>query len=610
MREFGPFVLAWYHPHDLEPTYEIEPPVELDDPDFSEWTNVVFRVSAACQEMAENSVDGPHFRYVHNTAIVPEIQSYDVDGVRTRMRSIQRFPTPAGVVDGRIDVDNQGPGFAITRFSGIVDTLLVGAAIPVDLDQSEVRFSFRTRKVGDAATTSTVGDAFVAEVCKQFEEDRPIWENKAHVVRPGAGRHRSAVHEVPQVVRAVLRRRRRHVPRRCGPPARRPATASRCSSGPRRPPRPSTAPTASPLRPPVPSPAGPVVVVCAVRSGQRNGVEAESASDVTATPRLTWWVSFVIIATLAAIWTFAIPLMDSPDEPTQAIKAASVARGELTTGYTDVTSVFGIRPVTKVVVPAPTPSCDPIAGCFASVRVTRGRSARSAPVSGARRPVTAGTYVGAYPPLYYAMVGWPSRVLRPEDALYAMRLIGALVCSALLASGLASAARCGRRRLLVAASALGVTPMVIFLTASINPNGLEIASAFCAWLAALELVGRHRAPLDPAAVLRVGVSSVLLVGSRPLSPVLLVIILGTVALLAADPSALRRLAHDLRARVMAVVVAAATVGSAFYVAVNHATTAIIQFPLPGASLARSTPRADRSSSPARGSSRWSVCWVG
>ena len=106
----------------------------------------MFGVSAACQEMAENSVDGPHFRYVHNTAIVPEIQSYDVDGPRTRMRSIQRFPTPRGVVDGRIDVDNQGPGFAITRFSGIVDTLLIGAAIPVDLERSEVRFSFRTRK--------------------------------------------------------------------------------------------------------------------------------------------------------------------------------------------------------------------------------------------------------------------------------------------------------------------------------------------------------------------------------------------------------------------------------------------------------------------------------
>ena len=121
-----------------------------------------------------------------------------------------------------------------------------------------------------------------------------------------------------------------------------------------------------------------------MRSGQRNGVEAESASDVTATPRLTWWVSFVIIATLAAIWTFAIPLMDSPDEPTQAIKAASVARGELTTGYTDVTSVFGIRPVTKVVVPRAYAELDPIAGCFTSVRVARGPCARVG--SSERRP--------------------------------------------------------------------------------------------------------------------------------------------------------------------------------------------------------------------------------
>ena len=32
--------------------------------------------------------------------------------------------------------------------------------------------------------TSSVGQAFVKEVCKQFEEDRPIWEHKAHIVRP------------------------------------------------------------------------------------------------------------------------------------------------------------------------------------------------------------------------------------------------------------------------------------------------------------------------------------------------------------------------------------------------------------------------------------------
>ncbi len=185
LREVGNhLIIAWYHPFDEPPLYELDIPDELSDPGFSDWSIQHFSVAAACQELAENSVDGPHFRYVHNTEIVPEIESYETEGVYARMRSVQKFPTPRGVVDGRIDVDNQGPGFGITRFSGIVDTFLIGAAVPVDRNRCEVRFSFKTRNIGDAAMTSTVGDAFVNEVCKQFEEDRPIWENKAHVRRP------------------------------------------------------------------------------------------------------------------------------------------------------------------------------------------------------------------------------------------------------------------------------------------------------------------------------------------------------------------------------------------------------------------------------------------
>jgi phenylpropionate dioxygenase-like ring-hydroxylating dioxygenase large terminal subunit len=180
----GHFVMAWYHPYDADPTYEIDEPTECTDAEYSDWTTRHFAVAAASQELAENSVDGPHFRYVHNTETVPEIQTYEVHGPIVSMRSVQRFPTPRGTVDGRIDVDNIGPGFGVTRFSGIVDTFLVGAATPVDANRCEVRFSFKTRSLGDAQTTSSVGQAFVKEVCKQFEEDRPIWEHKAHVVRP------------------------------------------------------------------------------------------------------------------------------------------------------------------------------------------------------------------------------------------------------------------------------------------------------------------------------------------------------------------------------------------------------------------------------------------
>ena len=48
-----------------------------------------------------------------------------------------------------------------------------------------MRFSFTVRKLGaDEALNSSVGAAFVDEVHRQVLEDKPIWENKAHLVRP------------------------------------------------------------------------------------------------------------------------------------------------------------------------------------------------------------------------------------------------------------------------------------------------------------------------------------------------------------------------------------------------------------------------------------------
>ncbi len=178
------FVMAWFHPFDEPPMWELRLPPEATSDEFTEWRTVHFVVNAAPQELAENTVDAPHFRYVHHTDVVPEIESYDTDGWVARTKSVQRFPTPRGVVDGRIDIENQGTGFGSTWFRGIVDTLLVGTTTPIDRERCQVRFNFKVRKLADDRSTSSVGDAFVNEVCKQFEEDRPIWENKAFVPRP------------------------------------------------------------------------------------------------------------------------------------------------------------------------------------------------------------------------------------------------------------------------------------------------------------------------------------------------------------------------------------------------------------------------------------------
>jgi hypothetical protein len=100
------------------------------------------------------------------------------------MESLQRFPTPRGVVDGQINAQQMGPGSSIVRFNGIIDTILVSASTPIDAGQTETRFHFYVKNLGDAATNSSVGDAFATEVDRQFVEDIPVWEHKAHLVRP------------------------------------------------------------------------------------------------------------------------------------------------------------------------------------------------------------------------------------------------------------------------------------------------------------------------------------------------------------------------------------------------------------------------------------------
>ena len=55
---------------------------------------------------------------------------------------------------------------------------------PITAEQCITRFNFRFKTMGDEETTRNVGQAFVREVDKQFLEDKPIWEHKAHLVRP------------------------------------------------------------------------------------------------------------------------------------------------------------------------------------------------------------------------------------------------------------------------------------------------------------------------------------------------------------------------------------------------------------------------------------------
>jgi len=178
------FVLAWYHPFGEAPKWDIPVIDEIGDPAWSDFYSSSYVIRTIPQEMSENGADPAHFQFVHGTDTVAEVEEYNTDGPCSVMLSKQAYVTPRGVTEGRIDVYNYGPGFSKVWFSGIVDAINIATTTPIDDETTQVRFNFIVRKFENEKLTSTVADAFVKEINKQVQEDRPIWEHKSFLPTP------------------------------------------------------------------------------------------------------------------------------------------------------------------------------------------------------------------------------------------------------------------------------------------------------------------------------------------------------------------------------------------------------------------------------------------
>lgn len=222
-------------------------------------------------------------------------------------------------------------------------------------------------------------------------------------------------------------------------------------------------------------------------------------------------LAFPIVALLSVIWAFASPLMSVPDEPDHAIKAAAVVRGELT-GTSggkqgDLTTVTVPRYIATLgeqtcytFKPAETPACAPQLD------------------SGARDLVRAPTSAGNYNPMYYALVGLPSRVMGGAPAVYLMRILNALLGSAFLAVAIGAAATMRRRFWPLVSCLVSITPMVLFLNGSINPNALEVVTTAALFMNLCVVFENYR-HLNTVRinVVLVGVSGAVLANTRALS---------------------------------------------------------------------------------------------
>jgi hypothetical protein len=255
----------------------------------------------------------------------------------------------------------------------------------------------------------------------------------------------------------------------------------------------------------------------------------------------TWIRCSLAVFLLCVAWVFATPLGAAPDEPAQIVKAAATVRGE-NIGRPAPKEPTAVR---QFRVPAVFDSIYNLPICY---QFHPGTPAGCAPhVRSSGRIITSTSYVGRYPPLYYAAVGLPTLVMHSESVVYFMRLIGALMDALLLGLALAIAALWCRSTMLFEAMALAVTPMVIFLTGVVNPSGFEIAAAICAWSSGLTLV--RNGSLQPRRGVLVAfiVSGCLLELTRGLSVLWMGLILLT--LIALEPKTCWQLARHWSIRI-------------------------------------------------------------
>ncbi len=274
------------------------------------------------------------------------------------------------------------------------------------------------------------------------------------------------------------------------------------------------------------------------------------ATPVTA--RQVLWIFFSLTFVALACWSFANPLVAAPDEQAHMIRAYALDHGQLGHSIPSATDKSEV----DVTVPASVEFTKIYPQCFQFK--AQDPASCAPPWTTSTAAVTTNTYVGHYPPLYYAIVGVGSWFSSSEPGLYLMRLMSALACSILIALSAYVIARFAKRKMIAAGVALSLTPIVWFLDASVNPSGFEITTAILLWTTLAILVTDYLDDPPRALVAILGVAGSVLVLVRGLSPAFVVII-GVVIAVAAGPRRifdLVRRRRDVQIALGAIVLAA------------------------------------------------------
>lgn len=180
-------------------------------------------------------------------------------------------------------------------------------------------------------------------------------------------------------------------------------------------------------------------------------------------------IAFVCFFAANLLWSLASPLRSSPDEPAHFIRAAAVVRGDVTGHPKPGEPWLSESLVPKYVADTQGRTCyayqpDVSASC-------------DGPVDPDDTLTPAVTTANSNHPLFYLITGIPTLFLDGNAALYGMRAMSVLLNAAMLAIATMSLWQLPRARFALFGLIAGFTPMVAFLSGTLNPNGVEVTAA-------------------------------------------------------------------------------------------------------------------------------------
>lgn len=240
-------------------------------------------------------------------------------------------------------------------------------------------------------------------------------------------------------------------------------------------------------------------------------------------------IAFAGFVLVQAVWILAVPPFRGIDEFDHAYRAAGVAHGQwrLTEFAENGRGVVVEVPVELI--EAASAQCDalPYPGpdnCF-PIRESGDGDA------------TVATAAGLYNPMWYAVVGLPSRFLDGANALYGMRVLSALLCGvgvslAAWAIGLTRPGPWTKFAFL-----MSLTPVFAYSTVLPAPNGPEMVAGLTLWASLIALFTVEKAPsrINGGLFLLANSSALLLVTLRTLGPLWLAMIVLSVMVLVGLP---------------------------------------------------------------------------